>query len=561
MLVGLIWGLSQGWAKMYFTPTICAGAGFLAVAFFVFFNMEWLGKVISGRAALSGLLVALMCSAAVVLWVAGVYFFTYRGAVTLPRFLGGKTVEIYKSWDVTRSRRFSLDKESIQQLGELKEPLKFVVVGRRVPGPDQENTDADTLLGLYRAARPDKVEVEHISEGDPKISVKLKNLADRVKRDPNELGWGTVVLLYGEKQFKVLRSYDLWEYRPKPYGGQVASDQVFKGEEVFTTAIYQMLDEKKPKVYFVWGHGERDPDSRDAGGMSVAAQILGRDNIEVAKLGLVSAKKIPEDASLVVVCGPGKAFTEDELGVLQNYVAENKGRLLVCLDEYRPEADVGLEPLLSAFGIQAGRDMLVEPDSDHAMPRVPDVKLSAEFGNHPVVEKLAGARLPVLFRRARTVRPVEDYAGPWRVDVLVSGSPESYGETDLDALYNRGETRYEEGKDGPKPANYAVVSWTGRAPMPGGNMAQDLGRVMVFGDSDWCSNGFLGQVAGNQGLFSAAVRWMLGQERRIVIAPKTVEEERLLLTSGQNTIAYIVLFGAPVLLGLVAGIVAWVRRR
>lgn len=558
MLVGLIVGLRDGWGTMHFLPAYIEGLGVLAVAFFVFFNMEWLAKVISGRAALSGLLVAVMCTAAVVLWVAGVYFFTYRGLVSFR----GRSVPLYKSWDMTKTGRFTLSEATLKQLGELKQPLKLVVVGLKL---DYQRPDADNLLALYKAARPDKVELEYLAPNDPKFSVKHKNLADRVKREQEELGYGTLAVLYGDKDSRVIRSQEFWDYREKPWGGQVASDQFFKGEDVVSSAILQMLDDKKPKAYFVWGHGERDMEARQANGMSLAVELLSRENVETARLQLASVQKVPDDASLVVVCGPRKAFSEGELDVLQKYVAESKGRLLICLDEFRPESDVGLEPLLAGFGIAAGRDVLVEPDPQHSISSSADIKFSADFGSHPIVERLAAVKLPVFFRLARTVRGAEESEGPWKVDVLVSGSPDSYGETDVEAWYNRGQAKYDEGRDGPKPAGYAVVSWAGSRgrTMPGMPPMEppDLGRVMVVGDSDWCSNEFLRKGPGNAAFFSLAVQWLVGQEKRMGIPSRQVEDEQLSLTPAQNSVAYTILISAPALLALVAIIVAWLRRR
>ena len=74
MLVSVGLAMFNSWTWLVCTPLIVMGVGLLAVGFFVVFNFEWLGDVISGRAALSGLLVAVMCLAALVVWAVGVYF-------------------------------------------------------------------------------------------------------------------------------------------------------------------------------------------------------------------------------------------------------------------------------------------------------------------------------------------------------------------------------------------------------------------------------------------------------------------------------------------------------
>jgi hypothetical protein len=346
-------------------------------------------------------------------------------------------------------------------------------------------------------------------------------------------------------------------------GNQVMRNQVFKGEEVVTSGILQMLDAKKPKIYFVRGHGERDVEVREPKGISQVQERLQGDNMETATFMLVSAEKVPEDADLVVIIGPRQPFTPKELEVLKDYVAGRKGRLLVCLDEYRAEADLGLDAFMAEFGINLGHDRVVEPDRFKHPADAPQLSLADGFGDNPSVRRLREERLPVVFGPARSLRRLEESRGKWNVEPLVWGSEQSYGETDLDTLYSRGQSVYKEGEDSPKPANYALVSWAGTAPMPGGHMEaeNELGRVVVVGDSNWCANILLRRGPGNESLFSGLVQWIIGQEKRIAIKSKQSDAQGFQLQPVEQYITWFAGGAMLVVLVMIAGLTAWIRRR
>jgi hypothetical protein len=550
--VGFATGNSWTWAVC--TPLIMMGVGLLAVGFFVVFNFQWLGDVVSGRAALSGLLVAVMCLAALVLWAVAGYFLAHKGQVRL----FGKDRPLTKSWDMTKARKYTLSQKSLEQLKELAEPLTILVKGRLgifQPGSDQPDLQAEALLKMYADACP-RVTVEYLRDDDISRG-KLKAATEKLHRTSGDLEFGTLILLYKDKA-QAYNVQDLWDRPYMPMGNQVMRGQVFKGEEVITSSILQMLDSKKPKVYFTWGHGERDPDGRDPRGLSFAQDRLKGDNMETAKLELPAADKVPDDADLVVICGPTLPFTPKELEVLRDYLVGRKGRVLFCLGEFRPEADLNLDAFMAEFGIALGHDMLIEV----ARGRRDQTgrTMAVDFGSHPAVERLREEQLPVVFGPARTVRRLDEYRGDWSAEPLVSGSEGSYGETDLDTLYSRGLTSYQEGVDTPKPAPFAMASWAGQAPVPGGRMAKELGRLVVFGDANWCSNSFWRPYA-NESLFSGTVKWMLGQEKRIEIEPKKADAQGFQLQPVQR---YVVVFAGAVtliLLGMVAGLTAWIRRR
>jgi len=85
-------------------------------------------------------------------------------------------------------------------------------------------------------------------------------------------------------------------------------------------------------------------------------------------------------------------------------------------------------------------------------------------------------------------------------------------------------------------------------------------RMVVFGDSDFVTNGYLG-IPGNRDLFLNAVNWLAQQENLISIRPKDPEDRRVSLTAGGATkIFWLAILIIPGLI-LAGGVQTWWRRR
>ena len=83
---------------------------------------------------------------------------------------------------------------------------------------------------------------------------------------------------------------------------------------------------------------------------------------------------------------------------------------------------------------------------------------------------------------------------------------------------------------------------------------------MVFGDSDFASNAYFGQV-GNGNIFMNTVNWLAHDESFISIRPKSPEDRRLTMTESQGRlVSYVSVLLLPVSI-LAAGISVWMNRR
>ena len=185
------------------------------------------------------------------------------------------------------------------------------------------------------------------------------------------------------------------------------------------------------------------------------------------------------------------------------------------------------------------------------------------------------ASLPLMtaYPLARSVTPVSGGVNGHTAQPFVETGPRSWAETDIKRLTQSGQVEREVDKgDKPGPVSLAAaVSATATEappppPNPGDptNKPADLpkpeSRIVVFGDSDFVTNGYLG-IPGNRDLFLNSVNWLAQQENLISIRPKDPEDRRVSLTADQAKLVFwlsILIIPGLILAG---GVQTWWRRR
>jgi hypothetical protein len=227
------------------------------------------------------------------------------------------------------------------------------------------------------------------------------------------------------------------------------------------------------------------------------------------------------------------------------------GRALLLLDpEFAPGpgnrmTGLGLGPVLEAYGLRLGEDVVVDPKN--ALPLMgPETVVARSFRSHPVTKLLEG--LPVVFPVVRSVGAVEKAPDGVTTQVLVETSPDGWGETNLADL----ETKVEkDGKDVAGPVSLAVAAEAGTGKKT---------RLVVVGDADFASSGGIANAA-NLYLVTSAVNWVLERESLISIPPKSTDQ--VAVTLSRTDIARITLFVLLILPGAAIGlgIGVWLKRR
>ena len=444
----------------------------------------------------------------------------------------------YSRGDWTSSKLYTLSAKSLNILKGLHADVRVVVL---MTPSTPLFSETKELLDRYQAASP-RIKVEYIDpERDP---LRTKTLAQ-------EFGVSTantVVFASGGRK-KYVTSDQLAEYDYSGMQmGQAPKLKGFKGEEQFTAAILAVVNPKVPKVYFVTGHGEHDPDAADGSGYSQLKDAIKRDNYDVEKTTLL-AGAVPADCDLLVIAGPKAPFTDPEKAALKAYL-DKGGRALVMLDPVLGDRaqSSGLEELLKGYGVAVDNDLVVDPSK-----QLPFFSLAAvyvdQFRSHPVVDGMQG--LAVLFPIARSVTTV---AAPGATSsILLTTSDKGWGQRDLKAnATGQLEIKKAPG-DVPGPVPLGVAAQSEKDKEHGW-------RLVVFGNSAFASNQYLAN-AGNSNLVLNAVNWLANQEQALGIAPRSPEQVQLFLSETQMSHVLLISLILLPACAIALGVAVWWRRR
>jgi len=475
--------------------------GFALIGLAALTNPATIREAITGRQARYG-------SNALVMSIA------FIGILALLNFLGARH---HKRFDLTAEKQFSLSKQTVQVLNNLKEPVHVTAF---FPQSDSRRQNAEDLLKEY-AARSDKFTYEFV---DP-------DLQPALARQFKITSYGTLVFQRGNKTQNV-------------YGLQ---------EQDFTSAIVKVSRDKSLVVYFVTGHQERDPESAQNGGYSQVRTLLQRDNYEVKSLNLAVTDTVPSDAAVVVLAAPRIPLADEEKKRLETYLDQG-GKLLVMSDPKLPDP---LGDALAKYGVAFRNDVIIDPPSsffgDVASPLV------SRYPFHQITKDMGG--LTSFFPLARSIKTLSDKPGSFTVTPLIQTSADSWGETSL----NSKQVRYDAGTDTKGPLSVAVVvEEQATTPTSENKKAKPKTRLVVIGDSDFVSNGVLQSVRGafgNADLFLNAVNWLAEEETLISIRPKPPAQHSLILTRPQSNFIFVLTTILIPLLVLLLGGAIWWRRR
>jgi ABC-type uncharacterized transport system involved in gliding motility auxiliary subunit len=456
-------------------------------------------------------------------------------------YFGGK---YYKRFDWTSSQLYSLSEKTVNVLKDMKQDVDFIVF----LSPDQQRElyqPTTELLARYGAASR-RVHVRIVDSAKNPIE------AQQLIKKYGVTTTGVVVASSTDR--RVIDSNDLAEldFRTMQSTGQPQMTG-YKGEQLFTSAILQLSEGRKPKILFTTGHGEHSLDDQGGHGLSGAQQILGRDNFDLSEWSSLGQTAVPAGTDLLVIAGPTGSFVKPELDAFAAYLSSG-GRILVMLDPTLGQAgasglvQTGLEPWLAENGIKAGQDIVVDPSNP--LPFFgPETIFSRNYGEHPITKALAESNLPVLVSLSRSIG--QGKAAGLKVTELMRTSAEGWGETGLGNLEKV--SRDTQDLAGPVPLAAAVES----DPVPAGRKGL---RMVVFGDSDFATNQLLEANVANSVMLSNTLNWLVEREALLGIPPKKTEQVRLTLTGDEFRNVWLLAALLPVL-SVVMGAAVFFRRR
>ena len=449
-------------------------------------------------------------------------------------------------WDLTAAQQYSLSDQTRRVLEELDAPISVLVFAREAEFPGFRDR-----LDEY-AYVSSQVNVEYIDVDRSPVRARQYEVQ----------AYGTIVFEY---EGRVERTTS-------------------NSEQELTNALIKAVEGEERTVYFVQGHGERDPEGDDRDGYRAVRDALGRDNFRVETVVLAQTGEVPADATVLVVAGPSTDLLPAEADLLRDYL-EGGGKLLLMLDPPDTEDDPprpNLLALAGEWGIELGTDVVVDASGvGQLLGTDASVPVAATYPPHAITDDF---NLLTAFPLARSVRPVPGGVSGRTGVVVVETGARSWAEADLSQLATGEVTLDEDAGDVPGPVPIAtVVSQIVEEPEPaddGEDAEEDAdgaadgagdtdaddddppleARLAVFGDSDFASNSAVG-IQGNRDLALNTINWLAQQENLIAIRPREPEDRRITLTADQQARVYwLTLLLLP---GFIAGagIYTWWGRR
>lgn len=422
-------------------------------------------------------------------------------------------------WDLSEGQINTLAPETIAALQALPEPVKAVGFYSSNLFSQQQSTTE--LLRRYQVEADGKLTYEFFDPvGDP-VTAREYNIT----RD------GTLILEMGTQREEIS----------------------FASETEITSALVRFASPSARSVYFLTGHGERDPQDTADSGLSVIAELLGKQNYEIKPLNLQVTDTVPADAQLVIVAGPIQPLGDGEVAKLGEYLARPNAALVAMLDPTVQTQGLEADPeplvqyLAANWGVVVNNDVILDY-ANSVQDGAPLWPIAFRYGTSSITDRLQNVATFFPIARSLTVNTTVPTLS---AAILVEASDQAWGEASLASLNEAAGPSFGEGDlAGPVPLAATVTNTTTK------------GRVVVFGDSEFAADTFVNSGA-NLSLMVNSVNWATQDDTLINLTPRTAPERSMRVVDAltANMILFVTVIGMPGLVLVLAGVVWFQRRR
>ena len=454
----------------------------------------------------------------------------------------------YARWDFSRDQKYALSDKTKRFLDTLKSKMHITVFF----SPNTPiSADVQNLLTEYQYAGKGKIDVEHI---DPERNLtRARELFDKYKVVTDE----SLLVLDYEGRNKTVKASEMADIDQSGMSfGEGPRVAAFKGEQVITSAMIDLVEGKKKTLGYVTGHKEPAL-TESTSPITVLKTFIENENIKFEELNLLDLPAIPADVKAVMIVGPQYDFSDREMKLLRDFW-DKQGRILLLLD---PAAKTPkLRGFLNEIGVKANDDRLMvflrTGIEELALTR--DVQ--ARFlGDSPVTKRLADVQALFLGGTSSlTLEPDRVRAANIRVEPLIQAEKGYFAETD----YNT-DNQVKLQTDAKQNSNVALT--IGAAVEKGGSADQRVQmnspRLVVVSNATFVQDNAITQDQQGLDFISGAVNWLLSREQLIGIAPKIPKPLMFSLSEeALRRLRWIVLVFMPLVPAVIGTIVWWQRR-
>ena len=424
--------------------------------------------------------------------------------------------------DLSAQQLYSISQQTEELLASLEKDVTIYLVAQK----GNEDHTLQELLEKYESPRI------HVETRDPVVNPRFTAQYTQDSVPENSL-----IVVCGERS-KVIDYNEIFEYDYTYYYTTGSAESYFDGEGEITSAINYVTSDDLAKLYVLSGHGEQALSS-------TFESYVGKENIELLTLNLLTEANVPEDADCLLINGPTSDISAAEAEKIAEYLKGGGNMMLVSAysDEERPN----LAGLMAYYGASLQKGIMVESDPSHSMSGyghylVPNVQ------SHDITAPLMESNAYILAPLAQGI--VTEARDNITATSLLRTSERSYSKLAGSQLTTM---EKESGDvDGPFDVGIAITEKYG----------DTESKIVWFSSSLMFTDEVNSLVSGaNSDLFLNSLGWMCGQESSIAIHPKSMSAQTLIITTGEaNFWKYLLMIGVPVL-ALAAGLIIWLRRR
>jgi ABC-2 type transport system permease protein len=427
--------------------------------------------------------------------------------------------------DLTEKNRYSISAATRDVVRDLDDVVNITLYASAELPPQQQP--------ILRDIKDTLRDYETIGNGNIRIKQRNTSASAKAKEEAQSRGVQEVQFnVIGNEQYEVKKGFlgVVVSYagtnRAIPFV-QSTNDLEYQ----LTSLVSELTTQKKPKVAFLAGHGEKDP-SKDY--PALQKELARQFEVEPLKLS-GGSPAIAKDVRVLVVAGPTKQLPDGHQRAIERYL-DRGGAAFLLLDRVELQLEQGqarlnknsLVELPKRYGINVGAtlvyDLKANQNASFGSSSGMNVVLPYPFfprtsspGAHPVTRGLNNIALPW----ASPVTIDDDKVAAKNLTatkLLVSSDAAGLAEEPFNI---NPQQQYVQDDLARRTLAVAVQGRTS------GSGKERAPRLVVMGDSDMLTDGFLGQSPTNLAFGMQAISW-LGQEASLAsIKVRNESAERL----------------------------------
>lgn len=490
----------------------------------------------------------------------------------------------YTQIDLSAQKLSTLTDQTADILSELTQDVTLYYIVQ----DSTRDTTVSRLLDRYN-------DFSHVTvvEKDPVISPNFTS-----QYTANSVSDNSVIVTCGDNSQVV--SYDSMYESEFNYNYYTYDTTGFDGEGQITSAIAAVSSDSLPKLYTLTGHSEISLNDS-------ITQAIGKENIQLDSLNLVTAEKVPEDADCLLIASPATDFSDEETTKLLNYL--RTGGKAILITEYTSEEMPNLASILEYYGVSRVEGAVMEGDSNYfiQMPYY----LVPNINSTPVSDQMSDGNTYVLLAAAQGLQTSQEPRDGVTVTSILSTSESAYSKRNVQNM-----TTYEKEDgdiDGPFDLGVLVtetvkltdelleeVNASSEASLPDTldsglkleeSFQDETDETEIETDTEaesgteaaavdltptetvetklaiYTSSMLLDPSAdsmvsgGNFKLFVNTLSWLCGHEASVSVPVKSLSVDYLTLTSASSNFWSIIVIGIIPGAILLSGLAIWLRRR